>query len=100
MAATARSGGVEILWDGEAGQHHRAAFTIRDGRPLVKCRIGDLDVGAALVRSGWALAEVRAATSLPAHPLDSKGGDFSTAIAEATTTLEAAHTQRRDFEEE
>jgi len=25
--------------------------------PLVRCRIGDLDVGAAMVRSGWALAE-------------------------------------------
>lgn len=35
---------------------------IRDqyGRVLAKCRIGDLDLGSAMVRSGWALAEWRA----------------------------------------
>lgn len=35
---------------------------IRDrfGRVLVRCRIGDLDLGSAMVRSGWALAEWRA----------------------------------------
>ena len=35
---------------------------IRDryGRVLAKCRIGDLDIGAAMVRAGWALAEWRA----------------------------------------
>lgn len=34
---------------------------IRDryGRVLAKCRIGDLDLGSAMVRSGWALAEWR-----------------------------------------
>jgi endonuclease YncB( thermonuclease family) len=35
---------------------------IRDryGRVLAKCRIGDLDLGSAMVRSGWALAAWRA----------------------------------------
>ena len=35
---------------------------IRDryGRVLAKCRIGDLDLGSAMVRSGWAVAEWRA----------------------------------------
>ena len=35
LNVSARNGALEVLWDGEAGHHHRAVFTIRDGRPLL-----------------------------------------------------------------
>lgn len=45
-----------------AGRSVTCEGRIRDryGRPLVRCRIGDLDLAEAMVLSGWAVAEWRA----------------------------------------
>jgi hypothetical protein len=35
LTASARAGVLEVAWDGERGEKLRAAFTIRDGQPMV-----------------------------------------------------------------